>query len=50
VIAAFGEDEHVRALWALASHVFSQAVVFHLGLVIAVDMLFQHAGNGISAG
>ena len=50
VVAAFLVDQHVGALRALAGHVLGQAVVFQFGLGLAVDVLFQHAGNGVRAG
>ena len=49
--AAFLIDQQIATLRALSGQVFGQAIVFWPGLtLIATDVLFQHAGNGIGTG
>ena len=50
MVAAFLVNQHIAALGALTGHVLGQAVIFELKLIFAVDVLFQHAGDGIGAG
>ena len=49
--AALLIDEEVAAVRTLPGQVFSQSIVFQLGLIITTaNMFFQNAGNGVSAG
>jgi len=50
VVAPFRVDQHVGAFRALTGHVLGQAVVLHPGLIVGVDVLLQHAGDGVCAG